>query len=213
MSLLSYIIPRTVLRLSTKYNRDIRVIEESGRYKLLVETAIQTGPFTRDLWKKALTFFRVSDHVSVRSILVLGVGGGDIIKFLYKLYPSARIVGVDIDPAIISICKTYFELDSIPTLRLVTQDAQKYIEKANRHFDFIVVDLFHGRRVSSFVQSPRFMKSVYKRLSVHGVVLVNFMHDGEYEVYAKALANTLTKLYSSVSIQRREYNELFFVRK
>src|SRR3990167_7141257 len=103
MSWLSYFYPQTVGRFTSFYNKDIRVVEEQGRYKILVNGSRQSGPYIEMLWRKALSSFSITKNLPVKRILVLGVAGGNLIHLLRKMYPSASIVGVDIDQVMIDI--------------------------------------------------------------------------------------------------------------
>src|SRR3990170_5760994 len=139
MSFVSYIIPQTIARFSTKYNEDIRVVEESGKPKLLVDGSRQSGGYVEWLWKKAFAAFKLGSGLKgpqglIPTILVLGVGGGTVIHLLHKRYPDAHITAVDIDPKMIEIGKRFFALGTIPNLSLVVADAEKFIKKKT-HFD------------------------------------------------------------------------------
>ena len=72
----TYIIPKTILKTGSSYNRDIRVVEESGEYKLLVNGSTETGPYIKKLLIYAFKKFNISKEKNVNTILVLGVAGG-----------------------------------------------------------------------------------------------------------------------------------------
>src|SRR3990167_925734 len=97
----SYIYPQTIERFSTVYNHDIRVVEDHGKLKILVNGSPQSGPYIEKLWKNALRSFGFPKKIVPKSILVLGIAGGTVIHLLHQWYPEAKITAVDIDQTMI----------------------------------------------------------------------------------------------------------------
>mgnify|MGYP001613220136 CR=1 FL=1 len=203
MSFVSYFIPQEVARFSTKYNHDIRVVEESGKFKLLVNGSRQSGRYIEWLWKKAFAAFGLG---SCRSILVLGVGGGTVIHLLHKRYPKALITAVDIDPKMIEIGKKYFGLSRVPNLELVIADAKDYNKTAE--YDLIVVDLFIGGNIPDFVSSVAFLKRLEG-----SVVIINYLRELEYREKSQKLKSMLEKIFSVVKNYQIARNSFYFVVK
>ena len=203
MTWLSLLFPQTILRTSSPYNRDIRINEERGRFKLLVNGARESGENIEGLWKFAFGRLSISKHV--KSILVLGVAGGTVIHLFHEMFPQASIVGVDIDPVMIDIGKKYFGLGDIPELRLIAQDALEFVNR-DGHYDLVVVDLFIGPEVPDFVISTAFEQKV-RRLC--GLLLINYLRQPGYEEKVKKLEGLLKKLYAQVVTVDR-YNNRFF---
>ena len=48
-----------------------------------------------------------------RSVLLLGLGGGSAARVVRALAPRARIVGVEIDPAVVKAARRWFDLDAL----------------------------------------------------------------------------------------------------
>lgn len=208
MSFLSYLVPRVVARYSTKYNRDIRVLEEKGKYKLLVDGSRQSGEYILMLWQQALCRFGIIPSPDVRNILVLGVGGGTVMHLLHALYPESKITGVDIDEKMIWIGKKYFGLTGFT---LEVADAQKFVKRAGR-WDMIVVDLFIGAAIPAFVGEEEFIRNMKKILAPRGILLINYLQEREYGPLSVLLHNKLKKIFSSVADCKIYYNRFFVVK-
>lgn len=217
MTILSYLIPRTVLRTSSPYNRDIRVIEEWGELKLLVNGSRESGPYIRTLWEAAFKAFDLEAVQRISSILILGVGGGTVIKLLADRYPLARITAVDIDPVIVEIAKRYFRLDAIANLCFVLGDAQTVVKahmKSRNKYDLIIVDLFIGSDIPDFVASRAFYQSLNVLLRSDGVILLNCLLELSY----KEKSDRLHLLFQDMFKDIRDYrcfnnsNRFFFVK-
>ncbi|MEK7060734.1 MAG: methyltransferase domain-containing protein [Patescibacteria group bacterium] len=206
MHFITYIIPKTILKTGSFYNRDIRVVEEALTYKLLVNGATETGPYIRKLLLYAFKKFNISKEKNVNNILVLGVAGGAIIHMLHDMYPKAYITGVDIDAVMIEIGNKYFELSSIKKLKLVVEDAKDYVKNCKTIYDCVVIDLFIGRDIPAFVSKIYFLRRVKKLLSSSGFVFINYLKELEYP-------KALEKEYNSVVHYDKDYNRFFLAKK
>lgn len=203
MSFVSYIIPHTVRRYSTKYNRDIRVNIEFGKYKLLVNGSRQSGAYIEWLWKKAFRAFEMGSGLRALqgltpTILVLGVGGGTVIHMLARRFPHAHITAIDIDPKMIEIALSYFGLSKIPNLTLVCADAKKFVEKKAR-YDLVIVDLFIGAHIPEFVGDIKFLTKLKER---GRLIVINYLRELEYEEKSSVLEKRLNSIFERV----REYS-------
>ncbi|MDP1723044.1 MAG: fused MFS/spermidine synthase [Candidatus Gottesmanbacteria bacterium] len=211
MSLLSYLIPRTLLHTSSRYNQDIRVMEEWGVRRLLVNGSRQSGPTIQELWEKAIDAFGLPQFPDQPSILVLGVGGGTVMRILSERTVKPYITAVDIDATIISIAKKYFGFDSFPFIQFIVDDAKKYISAPPAHsYDLIVIDLFIGRIIPEFVTLPSFYQSLKRCLKPQGVVIVNYLRELDYLKKSNTLNITLKTIFHDVRDFSISNNRFFF---
>lgn len=212
----SYIFPQTIARLQSRYNKDIRLIESQGALELFVEGSHESGPYIRKFWKRAFRSFRLREVIPPHSILVLGVAGGTVIHLLRDAYPLASIVGVDIDQIMLDVGRQYFGLSSVLGLRLVTADARVFLRsevEKSRHYDMVVVDLFIGRNIPSFVTSWPFLHDLVRVVSPHGTVIVNYLREGSYRQKSEELRKKLETLFSLVSSPAFSNNRFFLARE
>lgn len=208
---LSYIFPQTIARFSTTFNKDIRVNEEYGQRKLLVNGSRQSGIYIDGLWRGALKTFGITRDLSVNRILVLGVAGGTVIHLLSKFYPKAQITGVDIDRLMITVGKKYFGLDDLSNLRTVYADAKKFIQIKQTPYDLIIVDLFFGGSIPAFVSSTDFLNDLGKMLTPRGKTVINYLSEGEYVKSSEILNQKLQSLFGEVRDTVRFRNRFFLV--
>lgn len=204
MTWLSYIYPQTIAKFSSTFNLDIRVVEDHGRYKILVNGSPQSGPYIEKLWKRALGAFEFPKIISPKSILVLGIAGGTVIHLLHQWYPSAKITAVDIDRTMIDIGKKYFGLSRIKNLTIIRADARKTIKKK---YDLIIVDLSFGRNIPLFVTTRTFLLKL-KRYS--NVIVINFLREKEYKEISDNLKYALMEIFPTVQEKQIFLNRFFF---
>ncbi|MDO3384122.1 spermidine synthase [Gilvimarinus algae] len=118
----------------------------------------------------------------VRRVLVLGVGGGAVIRKLHALYPGALIIGVDISRRHLAIARRYFGVRAQNT-PLYCADALAFV----RHyrgpvFDVIVDDLFSGvaGEPSRVVElNDRWYRQLARLLHTQGLLVANFAEQAE----------------------------------
>jgi len=209
--IISYFFPTIIFRASTRYNRDVRVVEEKGTNKLLVNGSRQSGEYIKELWEHAFRSFGLPSNI--QNILVLGVAGGTVIHLLHAMYPDAKITGVDIDKTMIDIGKKYFGLGSVPGLSLVTDDAKNYIQNNRKQWDMIVIDLFVGASIPPFVGEETFLLQMKKYLSSKGNILINYLYELEYKRLSEIFMLKLQKLFTEVHDYTIYYNRFFYVVK
>ncbi len=129
-----------------------------------------------------------------RSVLLLGLGGGSAARVVRALAPRARIVGVEIDPAVVRLARRWFELDALG-VEVVVADAAAFLARTRRRFDAVLEDVFLGdaRRLR---KPPGFpvpaLDHVKRVLRPDGVVACNTL-DESAEVRA-ALAARFRRL-------------------
>lgn len=208
--MMRFLFPHVVVKTSSKYNPDIRIIREWRGLKLLVNGSRQSGPYIKKLWEQAFREFRLKQLQNIKSILVLGIGGGTVIELLSTRYPQAAIAAVDIDSTMIAIAKEYFQIDHIPRLRIIRADAKEF--SSSQQFDLIIVDLFIGREIPRFVSTTGFYQRLRKMLSPRGALILNYLRELEYQRKSDALLRSLQRIFSDVRDFSIANNRFFFAR-
>lgn len=212
----SYIYPQAIAQFTSPYNKDIRVVLECNRYKILVGGSPQSGPYIEKLWCSAFKSFKVNGSEAVNRILILGVAGGTVISLLHNLFPRAQTTGVDIDQTMIDVGKKYFALSQISHLNLICADVRvlirKLIEKKTC-FEMVIVDLSFGREIPDFVISRTFLQNLRKIMPAGGRLIINYLREGEYQQKSNLLLDKLEKIYDAVEARGIFLNRFFFARK
>ena len=143
-----------------------------------------------------------------RSVLLLGLGGGSAARVVRALAPRARIVGVEIDPAVVQAARRWFELDALG-VEVVTDDAARFLRRTRARFDVVFEDVFMGdtRRLH---KPPGFplpaLEHVRRILRPGGIAVCNTL-DEAAEVRA-ALAARFARL---VRVTIDDYENQIFV--
>lgn len=113
-------------------------------------------------------------------IVQLGLGAGSLTKFCYQHFAFSTITAIELDQAVINICRSDFALPS-NDLRFstVAMDAMDYVTNFNHHgmIDILQVDLYDALALEPALGSLAFYKACVDCLSPEGIMTVNLFCD------------------------------------
>jgi len=117
-------------------------------------------------------------------ILLLGLGGGAVVRQLYELVAWDRFVALERNPVHVEIARRFFGLDGIPA-DLVEVDAGRWIEAhPGERFDLVIDDLFsdsHSEARRSEPMSRGWYRRLRELLSDRGTLVINFADGRDLE--------------------------------
>ncbi len=198
--LLSYVWPQVLVRSSSVYNPDIRLLLVKGRYRLLSSGARASGDWLEDLFQTVFDEYALNVLHPLRRILVLGVGGGTVVQMLHDMFPGSAIDGVDIDPVMMEIGKTYFGLSDIPKLDLHVCDAKDFVEKKSLRYTYglILIDIFNANQNPDFLLDENFIKNIKRFSATSHTVIINYSHYGQFRKKSASLMSRLQRHFRYV---------------
>lgn len=115
---------------------------------------------------------------SIKRVLVLGVGGGAVIRQLLDLVNPQSVTGIELDPVHIAVAKQYFGLGGNKAVCLRQADAVDWLGRyRGKPFDLIVDDLFvenKGDPRRAVPVQKEWARLLSSHLNRSGVLAVNF---------------------------------------
>ncbi|WCM42295.1 fused MFS/spermidine synthase [Flavobacterium sp. CBA20B-1] len=124
--------------------------------------------------KKALQATKTDFRSNEASILVLGLGGGDVVQQLRRNFQSkAVITAVEIDPMVIQVAMNEFGIIPNQSLEIVNNDAFQFIKYSSKRYHVVIVDLFNDTEIPEFVFQNSFVEQIYKVLYTNGTAIFN----------------------------------------
>lgn len=75
-------------------------------------------------------------------VLVVGLGGGGMVRFLNERFPGTLVEAVEIDPVVVGLAAEYFGVDEGPRTKIHTADAFTFFDSPRGDFDAIYLDAF-----------------------------------------------------------------------
>ena len=170
--LLSFLFDAHIESRSSPYNAVLDVKYYEGGYILDAKTANFSFGTLHRVFQLAFDQLRIAER-PVKSALILGYGGGSIAQLLNERLDQLEIVGVEIDPEVISIAREYFKLDQTDNVKIVEMDAQAFVAQCGDTFDLIAVDLFDDNKVPEEFYKREFMSAVRSLINPGGTLVFN----------------------------------------
>ena len=184
----------------SKFNGDIKVLRSLGCGTYIqVNNLTQSGGVVEAIWKETLRKIRKE---KIKSVLILGLGGGTVAKLAKKYWPESEITGIEIDPMIVELGKKYLGLKNT---KIIIQDAYDYIKKNKEKYDFVIVDLYVGDEFPKKFEDEKFLK----KLTKNKLVIFNRLYFGEKRKEAVKFGNKLERIFSKVNWFYPQANLMF----
>jgi len=213
MSLLSYFFSQTIAVIYSPINGNIYIKEAFGRRYIEVGGLMQSGRILEKLFRAAIKQINAFKKTEVKKILLLGVGGGTIIKLLKKSFPEAMLVGVDIDVRMVEVGEKYLGLTLDKTIDVRIGDVFDPNLDLGKDYDLIIVDLFRGYTVPSQINSPIFLKRLQSLLGPLGIVVFNRLYFQKYKLEANLFLDNVREIFHHVTSHKHYFNILIFAKK
>lgn len=216
--LLSYFSPIIVKKIPSTVSKQLEITYHEGQ--LILDTPNTNYSFgsLEIVLKKGLKYIGYSKIVQMNDVLVLGLGGGSIIKLLRDdLKYDKQITSVELDPAIIYVAQKYFGIDKYKSKHEIVQtDAFEYILKQQKRYDLIVIDIFQDAQMPQFLFENYFVSNLKSRLNINGFILFNTIVLNKEE---RERNNTFKTLFETANFSVRTHpnvqhmNELITVKR
>jgi spermidine synthase len=172
---------------------DIRidVSESDGVRSLhLASHAIQSSmrikkPFHLELtYTRAMMMFLLF-HDRPRKILLIGLGGASIPKFIHRFLPDMKSIVVEIHQKVISVAHQMFHLPpNDNTLKVIHGDGIPYMNEHPQSTDILMIDAFDPEGIPRNFRSLSFFDLCKSTLRVNGIFVMNiWMSDPHYDLY------------------------------
>ena len=173
---------------------DITPDAKMGR-GLIVNNTLQTyvgadNNFQYSIWSWA-NYFPTAASVFPKNsdVLLLGLGGGTLVKQLDRLGFNTDVV--EIDKRIRDVSYEYFKMD--PSTPVIVDDARHYVRTTSKKYDIVIFDTFLSEAVPEHLITVEGFEDTKKILNDGGMIMINFYGfiDGEKGKAARSVYKTL----------------------
>jgi spermidine synthase len=113
-------------------------------------------------------------------IAQLGLGTGALTKFCYQTFPQAQVTAVELNPAVIAVCRSMFKLPpDDERLSVLEMDAMDFVTDSANHgtLDALQVDLYDATVRGPVLDTAEFYAACAACLKPEGIMTVNLFGD------------------------------------
>jgi spermidine synthase len=113
-----------------------------------------------------------------RDVLLVGLGGGSVARFIRRHFPQARVTAVEINSSVVAAARAWFGLpQNDDRLNVVVDDGERYVPAHPDCCDALMLDAFEDGRAVRALSTRRYYEHCYSALRPGGVMVQNFMAD------------------------------------
>jgi spermidine synthase len=158
------------------------------------------APFDTDFEYPAYLHTPLALKPDATRTLIIGLGGGSVVKRMWRDYPGMHIDVVELDPEIVEVAHRFFEVPRDERIRVITGDGRAYMESCTETYDIVIVDAFDEDRVPRPLTTEEFLRLVRDRLARDGVVAYNFIGApaGDHSKPFRSLYRTMGNVWRNV---------------
>jgi len=124
-----------------------------------------------------------------KRIVLIGLGGGSLIKFCYHKMPGTQLTAVELDPDVIAFRDTFLLPPDDERLQVLEADGAQFLETTEKGIDALLVDAFDKTGFAPSLANREFFDNTFAKLSGNGVLVINLA--GEKETYAGLIGEAM----------------------
>ncbi len=200
--------PKLIFETVSDYSGKIEVFQAGKTRSLAVDRYVQSinwdSPFVEKRVWGVLASLIQEKRPEAKSALILGLGGGTLCHLISKAMPKVQMVAIEIDKVMIDVAKEYFDLDSIPNLKIIRDDAFRVIAESEKYdihkdsFDVVVMDIYSGGEYPELASSGTFFSGLKRLVRPGGLLVFNRIYFGSHQHEVDEFCNLLREVFGDV---------------
>jgi spermidine synthase len=108
-----------------------------------------------------------------RHILLIGLGGGSLVKFCHRRLRKTRLTVVEIDPGIIELREWFHIPPDDERLQVILGDGADFVRRGDWTADVLLIDAFDRGGVAPSLASEDFYAKAFRCLEPNGMLVMN----------------------------------------
>ncbi|MBE0619213.1 MAG: polyamine aminopropyltransferase [Burkholderiales bacterium] len=124
-----------------------------------------------------------------REVLMIGLGGGSMARYIHQRMPGTRTTVVEINPKVLAAARSMFHFPADDArLQVEIADGAHYVGDHADSADVLLVDGFDDGKQPAALCAQAFYDAAYAALRPGGVMVVNFMaEEKKLDVYLQRI--------------------------
>lgn len=186
-------IDKPVITVDGDFQRiDVFDSQEFGRV-LVLDGYLMITEKDEFIYHEMITHVPMAVNPDIKNVLVIGAGDGGTIRELTRYNTIENIDMVEIDKAVVDVCKEYFPQTASKLtdsrVNIFYEDGLKYVRRKNNEYDLIIVDSTDPFGPGEGLFTKEFYGNCYTALKDNGI-LINQHESPYYSDDAKAMSRT-----------------------
>ncbi len=163
--------------IDTAFHR-LRITDNDGVRLLRFERNRQSSmylddPFETDFEYPGYLHLPIAIRPEASRTLILGLGGGSVVKRMWRDYPQMHVDVVEIDSGVVDVARTYFALPEDERICVYVSDGRNFLASVTTLYDIVIVDAFDDDRMPRDLTTEEFLRDVRDHLEPGGVLAYN----------------------------------------
>lgn len=148
-----------------------------------------TAPYDLELTYTRGVMMFLLFRPQARKVLLIGLGGGSIPKFIHHYLPELSMRVVEINPQIISVARSHFYLpEDDVRLQVLEGDGVAYLRDHPGSAEVLIMDAYDSKGLPPDLCSQDFFDNCAEALSDDGLLVINLWgSDRNFDVYLQRI--------------------------
>jgi spermidine synthase len=117
-----------------------------------------------------------------KQILIIGLGGGSLVKYCHRHLPTTRITAVEIDPDVLSLRSQFLVPLDDDRLTVIQADGADHVARMaarGERINAILVDAYDHTGIANAVVERSFVENTKQILGTNGIFVMNLVADSD----------------------------------
>jgi len=149
-----------------------------------------------------------------RRILMVGLGGGSLAKFVYHRMPAVEVVAVEREPAVLFAARQYFQVpENDERFRAELAEGSAWVAQNPGSCDVMLVDGYDGNQQVPELTTEGFYADARSALTGSGVLVTNlWSSDERFDTYVQRMERVFSAVVCIPAERRGNVIVLAFAR-
>ncbi|MDF0376727.1 polyamine aminopropyltransferase [Methylophilus sp. YYY-1] len=129
---------------------------------------------------------------AARKLLLVGLGGGSIAKYVWKYCPQIKQTVVELNPQVIQVARSHFFVpDDDARLQIIEGDGIAYLQQHPGSVDWLMMDAFGSNGLPPDFCTQAFFDDCADALTPDGLFTINLWgSDKKFDIYMQRMEQT-----------------------